>query len=253
MVEKRKGKTKTRDQESYVPVLVALATILVLVCLDHAMPTTRHVAMVHGLTMYVNSDDRVITAARIQVWEPVLTKLVLDTLREGDTFIDIGANIGYYSLLAARKVGARGRVVAFEPEPRAFSFLEHNVQANGFSNVVVEQKAVSNTPGVLQLYVSTGNLGDHRIFPAAERRQTVEVEAVSLDEYLNQAGAARVDFIKIDTQGAESLILEGMRGTLRRHRNARVILEFWPHGLRAAGSSGAQLLLQIRGLGFQIL
>lgn len=209
-------------------------------------------AVIDGLTVYVNPDDQAITAAAIQAgyFEPLLTKVLLENLRVGDTVIDIGANIGYYSVLAAKKVGPSGRVIAFEPDPQAFSFLKRNVEVNRFTNIVAEQKAVSNVPGILKLYIARQNLGDHRIFPAEEARQEIEVSAVALDDYLSDA--APLHFIKIDTQGAEGLIFEGMQGTLRRHPNVRVAVEFWPYGLERAGSSGAQLLNQIQTLGFRM-
>ena len=100
--------------------------------------------VVDGLTMYLNPRDRVITPSMLAygTWEPVETSLLLDNLRPGDTVIDVGANVGYYTLLAARKVGPRGKVVAFEPDPESFSFLKRNVKANGFTNVVLEQKGL---------------------------------------------------------------------------------------------------------------
>ncbi len=209
-------------------------------------------AVIDGLTLHVNPDDRVITAAVIQAgyYEPLLTKLLLENVRAGDTVIDIGANIGYYTVLAAKKVGPRGRVIAFEPEPQAFSFLKRNAEVNRFTNIVAEQKAVSNASGIVKLYIARENLGDHRIFPSEPGRQAIEVQAVALDDYLPDGDP--VHFIKIDTQGAEGLIFEGMQRTLRRHKNVRVALEFWPYGLEMAGSSGARLLNQIHALGFSM-
>ncbi len=208
-------------------------------------------AVMDGLTIYVNPEDRYLTAAALRFgYEPVLTKVFLENVHEGDTVIDIGANIGYYSMLAAKKVGPRGRVIAFEPDPQAFSILKRNMEVNGFTNIVAEQKAVSNARGTLKLYIAPQNLGDHRIFPSEESRQEIAVQAVALDQYLPAAGA--VHFIKVDTQGAESVIFEGMQRTLRRHKNVRLAAEFWPYGLELAGSSGSRLLNQIHALGFRM-
>lgn len=205
----------------------------------------------HGLTFYVNPEDEAITAWMIGsgAYEPVLTRYILDRTREGDTVIDIGANIGYYTMLAAQKVGPRGKVIAFEPDPTAFALLEKNAKANGFTNIVAEQKAVSDAPGILKLYLAARNKGDDRIFPAEESREAIEVPAVALDGYL--PAGTHVDFIKIDTQGAEGVIFEGMRGTLSRETNIRVALEFWPYGLRRAGYSGERLLKGAQALGFK--
>ncbi len=88
--------------------------------------------------------------------------------------------------------------------------LQKNVRLNGLTNVTLEQKAVSNAPGELELYLATENKGDHRIFQArGESRESVTVEAVVLDEYF-KGRESEINFIKVDTQGAEGVIVEGM-------------------------------------------
>ena len=128
-----------------------------------------------------------------------------DHVKAEMTVLDVGCGKGYFSLAIARMVGPTGRVIAFEPDPESFALLQKNVAANGYANVVLEQKALSNEPGSLKLYLAEENLGDHRIYPVGER-EFVEVEAVTLDDYLAEKGG-RVDFIKVDTQGAEGVIL----------------------------------------------
>ncbi len=174
----------------------------------------------------------------------------IDNVHPGDTVVDVGANIGYYTLLAARKVGPRGKVIAFEPAPESFSFLERNVKANGFNNVVIEQKALSNSRGRLLLYRSGENRGDHRIFPAQGSRDAVEVEALPLDEYLPDS--ASVNLIKIDTQGAEGVIVEGMLRALQAQDDLKLLVEFWPYALSRGQYSGARLLQHFETLGFRM-
>lgn len=180
----------------------------------HWVATTLEIKRIGSVRLFLNPTDRMMTPVLLHVrsWEPNETYWVMRSLRPGQTFVDIGANVGYYTVIASRLVGASGRVFAFEPDPVSFALLERNVALNGLDNVVLEQKAVSNEPGTLRLFISPANKGDHRIYqPKGEEREFVEIEAVVLDEYF--AGDRRgVDFVKIDTQGAEVVILEGMLG-----------------------------------------
>lgn len=185
-----------------------------------------------------------------RTWEPGTTQWVLQQIRRGDTFVDVGAHVGYYTLIAARVVGDEGRVFAFEPDPDNFALLRRNVTLNGFRNVVLEQRAVTAHPGSRRLYRSPKNTGDHRLAAGGEERQSIQVGAVKLDGYLR--GAGRVDFVKIDTQGAEAEVVAGMRETLRANPGIRILLEFWPYGLEAMGSSGPELLKLLESCGFTV-
>lgn len=205
---------------------------------------------IRGNTLFLNPDDRLITKTMVSTgtWEPLETSVFLEHVKNGNTIVDVGANIGYYTVLGAQAVGTSGRVYAFEPDPTSFGFLRRNVKANGYKNVVLEQKALTNKPGTLRLYLSTSNMGDHRIYPTGDRAY-VDVEGVRLDDYL-EGLQSDVDFIKIDTQGAEVVILEGMKKTLERNRNVKLAIEFWPRGLEGFGHKASQLLEILEGHGF---
>ena len=206
--------------------------------------------LVRGLVLHLHPGDRVITRELLAtgVWEQTETELFLREVGPGDVVIDVGANVGYYTVLAANEVGAEGKVIAFEPDPDNFSYLKKSVEANGFKNVVLEQKALSNAPGSVSLYLNDQNKGDHRLFPADERRSSTTVEAIAFDDY--DLGGRSVSFIKIDTQGAEGAILEGMLRTLRANRDVDLAVEFWPHGLTLAGYSARQLAERFTELSF---
>ncbi|MGH0029409.1 MAG: FkbM family methyltransferase [Myxococcota bacterium] len=207
------------------------------------------------IRMFLNPDDRTITPKILfdGVWEPKETHWFTRSVGPGDTVVDVGANVGYYTLLAARLVGDAGRVFAFEPDPVSFGVLERNVRLNGLSNVVLEQKAVSDAAGSIRLYIAPNNKGDHRIYQPEEaaRREYVDVDAVALDDYL--AGhPGPVDFVKIDTQGAEVAILEGMPRTLRENPDLRMVIEFWPSGVAGLGASAERLLAILDAGGFRL-
>lgn len=204
-----------------------------------------------GVRMYLPpACQRVTPVIRAErTWEPSSTQWVLEHLCAGDTFVDVGAHVGYYTLLAAKAVGDGGRVYAFEPDPGNFALLVRNVELNGFRNVVLENKAVAARPGARRLYLSPNNSGDHRLEVPGEGRASVEVEAVCLDEYL---AGRRVDFVKIDTQGAEAEVLLGMKGTILANRHLVMLVEFWPYGLSCFGSTGRELLDSLVVTGQQI-
>jgi hypothetical protein len=112
-------------------------------------------------------------------YEPYLTKLVMDLIRPGDVVVDVGAMIGYYTVIFARLVGADGTVYAFEPDPENFAILEENVSLNGYSHVRLERAAVSDRAGTGRLYLNTSNRGDHRIFDSSDGRPSIDVACTS--------------------------------------------------------------------------
>ena len=176
------------------------------------------------------------------LWEPAETRFFVTTIRPGDFVVDVGANIGYYSLIASRLVGDAGRVLAIEPDADNCAILRHNVAGNGATNVRVVEAAASDINGVERLYRAGTNLGDHRTYDSGDGRPSKSVPAFTLDHLVGDQ-AQRVDFIKIDAQGAEAKILAGMAGTLRRNAgHITIVLEFWPFGLERAGSSAARVL-----------
>jgi FkbM family methyltransferase len=207
-----------------------------------------------GLKMYLDPKDQVITPTILVLgsWEPEETAWFLRVVKPGDTVVDAGANAGYYTLIGSRLVGDKGKVYAFEPEPASFALLRKNVRLNGLTNVVLEQKALSNRKGVIELFIAAENKGDHRIYqPEGESRQSVDVEAVRLDEYFRDQERG-IDVLKMDTQGAEGLILEGMTGLLEgRTDGPTIFMEFWPRALRGMGTDAGALLKRLQMYHYQ--
>jgi FkbM family methyltransferase len=202
-----------------------------------------------GIKLYLDPTDQVITPTILVLgnWEPEETALFIRVVKPGDTVVDAGANVGYYTVIASRLVGDKGKVYAFEPEPANFALLQKNVRLNGLTNVVLEQKALSNRKGILKLFLAGENKGDHRIYqPEGESRPTVDVEAVRLDEYFKDQERA-IDVLKMDTQGAEGMILEGMTGLLEgRTDGPTIFMEFWPYALKGMGTDAGDLLKKLQ-------
>lgn len=208
----------------------------------------QYVDDVHGHRMYLDDKDSLgLSVARET--EPAETRLVERTIEEGWTVIDIGANIGYYSLLFARAVGPTGRVIAIEPDATNFDLLRKNIALNGYQNVTLINAAVWSSTTTLKLYLSEENRGDHRAYESADPRLSVDTPALGLDEYFG-SNPPPIAFIKMDVQGAECHALRGMLALLRSNTRAQIVSEFWPAGLIAAGTSPHEYLDTLHSLGY---
>jgi FkbM family methyltransferase len=154
------------------------------------------------------------------------------------TVVDIGANIGVYSRFFAGLVGVNGKVVAFEPAPDVFRRLRDNVA--GLSQVEPIHAAVAGNTGEIVLFESDELNVDHRVYDTGENRRRIRVPCWALDDYI--APDQRVDVIKIDVQGFELCALRGAERILKSNAEIVVLMEFWPHGLRAAGDTPKALV-----------
>jgi len=207
---------------------------------------------IQGSKMYINVRDKDSVMRKTfqayalnRIHEETTTNLFRKVVKEGNVVVDLGANIGYFTLLAARLIGEKGKVFAFEPEPKNFGYLIKNIKLNDYNNIVAVQKAVSDHSGKTKLFICPYDSGHHTInqpsgIKAYSRQKLseiafIEVETVTLDEYLKDK-VDRVDVVKIDVEGAEALVIFGMRETLRKNKNIKIFLEFFPLLIKKMGS-----------------
>ena len=170
-------------------------------------------------------------------------------VRSGMIVLDIGANIGVYSRFLAGLVGADGKVIAFEPAPDIFHRLRDNV--TGLPQVEPIQAAAGDSTGEIVLFESEELNVDHRVYDTGENRRRVRVPCWALDDYI--AADQLIDLIKIDVQGFELRALRGAARILKRNPKIIVLLEYWPHGLRAAGDTPMALVDYLsKECGFQL-
>lgn len=152
--------------------------------------------------------------------EPEVQRALVEHLRAGMTVYDIGANIGFFSLLAARLVGSEGRVIAFEADPDVAARLRENAARNGFSWITVEEKAVWSETGDVRFARSdpaaSPDFGLGHVQTDGAAKNSIGVAAVSLDKYAERAPAP--DFVKCDVEGAEAEVVRGARRLLAKKR-----------------------------------
>jgi FkbM family methyltransferase len=160
-------------------------------------------------------------------------------LRPGMTVVDMGANVGFYTVQFSKLVGASGSVYAFEPDPLCRDILRHRVGSLPSHNVRVESAALGEAEGEAILYCSNRDRAENRTYPF-EPGVPVETERVrvsSLDAYCDAHAVGRIDAIKIDVEGAEVSVLRGMRGIMATNPPAWMFIEFCPVQLLAAGAT----------------
>ena len=189
------------------------------------------------------------------MYEPPITRVFQRHLRRGGAVIDAGANWGYFTLMAATACGPDGIVWALEPDPRHFGTLTRNVTCNAFAQVRLLPAAAAAAGETLTLvgYDDTeANRGVSRVAashePAAGGRQFT-VEAVTLDAIT--AAGSRVDLVKIDVEGAEDLVLQGMQAGLAAKRYRAILLELHPPLLRERGIDPASCVTRLQDAGYR--
>ncbi len=206
--------------------------------------------MVQGHRMWLDDQDTLELATR-EIYEPFETALFKKELKAGQTVLDIGANIGYYTLIAAKIVGARGRVYAFEPDPDNFALLKKNVEYNCYANVILVNSAVSDQNKTARLFLNKLNKGDHRLYDSKDGRPSITVQTLKLDSYFKKLDP-KIHFIKMDIQGSEARALNGMKGLIRKNPKVRLVSEFSPGSLKLNGQKPGKYLADLKKLGFKL-
>ena len=187
-------------------------------------------------------------------YEPDTTRLFQRLLQPGMTVVDIGAHGGYFSLIGASRVGATGRVYAFEPYPASFEELRRNIELNGYKNIHAVRKAVADKTGVMKLFVNPKGSDRHSLYAGenVQRLNNPEVETTTLDEFFKTLNWPRVDLVKMDIEGAEPAAFVGMRQALEKCRIRFVVAEFSPPLLKAGGLDPLGFLQEVSNMGFAL-
>lgn len=214
----------------------------------------RTVRLETGARIEVNPQDFV--GGRIWAfgaWEPNLTTWLKRTLKPGDHFIDVGANVGYYTLLASHLVGEAGQVWSVEASPTTYRDLDQNIRRNGLRNVRSFNVAAADRRGALPFFLGPPeNRGESNLFGRLGFTEEAMVEAWPLDELLAGEDLGRMRVIKVDVEGAEDLVVAGMPQTLARlPPTTAILMEVLPEELARRGGSIEGLIAAFGAHGFQ--
>jgi FkbM family methyltransferase len=213
---------------------------------------------VENVTLYLNRNDAVLNALLLlglfEVMETILFKRLL---KPGMVFLDVGANIGYYSALASSLVGKEGTVISLEPEINNFALLQKTLNANQGPDYRLFNIAAASEDATAQFYVSEENCGDNRLAGNVRPQgglewRTVTVSCRRIDDLIRENNLPLPDLIKVDVQGFEAEVLKGCRELFEKKARFVMMIEFWPEGLKAAGSDPISFLREIRQLGFGV-
>jgi FkbM family methyltransferase len=189
-------------------------------------------------------------------YEPETVRLIEQIVDEGSVFFDVGAHVGQYTLVASQRVGTRGSVHSFEPDPHTFAWLADNVRANQLANVTTNQSAVAADREPKQLYFSTvDDIGSNSLALQGARQRTgrsMLVACTTLDAYVTDKRIPRVDVIKADVEGAELSMLLGATAILGGPRPPILILEFEEERQVAFGSSCGRLAEELQRYGYDL-
>jgi len=200
-----------------------------------------------GFSLYVDDMDSLGLIAN-GIYEADEVELCRWLVRPGDCVLDIGANIGFYTVWLAGLTGPRGKVIAFEPDLDNAALLERNIALNACGNVRIVPMALSDDAGSATLYRCEFNAGMHRLYPSVCCAGDGESVGIARGDDL---ALGRVDFIKIDIEGFEPRAIAGLAGTIRSNPQLAMIAEFSPLALMEAGTSPNEYLRILRSLGLR--
>ena len=182
----------------------------------------------HDMYIHPGNDDYSLYG----VYGELDTKIVKQEIKKGDIVVDVGASIGYFTLIFAQLVGNEGKVFAFEPRPERFELLKKNIEINGYQNIIAEQKAVMNHNGKDEFYFSKSEKTGFKLLvsekDSKEIAEKIFANTIRLDDYFNERNLTdKINFIKSDVDGPEFSVLQSAESILK-NKHVKIFFE-WDH------------------------
>lgn len=194
-----------------------------------------------------------------QYYEPEISQLMLRVLRDGDIAIDVGANVGFFTILSAALVGPTGRVVSFEPDPANRARLNNNYAINGYQHCTLVEHPVTDKPGPVEFFINSDDSGGNALWDPAQfpgnvrsqaQKRVMQVQATTLDDEAIRLKLSTPKLIKVDTEGADQRVLEGARKLLANAAVPFVVSELHEFGLAKMNCTQASFRGYMEGLGY---
>lgn len=176
-------------------------------------------------------------------------RLLQKYIQPGAVVLDVGAAFGFYTLIFSKLADSDGQIIAFEPGPMYLPFLRDLIDKKELSNTKIALYAVYSEQARLDLHICRENPGENSLFRSPVHSNSVSVPAVSLDQYIDLPS---INFIKIDVQGAEYHVIQGMQKIIRKNPSIVILLECSPSDLEAAGTNTERLLGVLHELGLRV-
>ena len=217
------------------------------------------VELVHNIKIICYPNDSLYSTLIVYLILPEYgeMKFLLEILNKDDNFIDIGANMGIYSLLASSKI-EKGRIFSFEPSPKILPQLYENIALNNKKNCIrVIEKAVSGKEGYINFDVSDSPDYNHIVYPKEAEvsfagDSVLRVGTITLDKFISGKNIKNIKLIKIDVEGAELLVLKGLQKTLEEKKVAALIVEISKWTISRFGTTVEEIVYFLRKYGFDI-
>jgi FkbM family methyltransferase len=186
------------------------------------------------------------------IWEPNLSKFISHRLASGSVFVDVGANVGYFALLASTLVGDKGRVIAVEASPKIYGLLQRNIQLNNSSNIRALNIAAGESTGTISVFSGgQNNIGSTNTIGTLGGEYEAEVSVMPLDEMISPDIWKNVRLIKIDVEGAELSVVRGMQRLLdSSNEDLELVIEINPSHLQEQGCHPNEIISVLRKRGF---
>ena len=196
----------------------------------------------YGYKIFLDPNDQLMLSVKEYPIHPILEKII----KPGDIVLDVGANIGVLTIYFRKLVGDSGTIYSFEPDPLSFSILAKNITENNLNNILIENKAVSNKNGKIGFETSNSITAGH----ITENNESIKIDCCTLDTYFSEI--KKIDFVKIDTEGYDWRVLEGMKNLIQLNPEMKIMVEFHSRLLNESGITPRKFLKIINNFNFKI-
>lgn len=210
-----------------------------------------HNPSLFGYTFVCDLSEHIQRSIFLYGYDKGMQSFINKTLKEGDVFLDIGANVGFYSLLAASLVGEKGRVIAIEPNPQTYAKLKETIERNGIKNILVLNIGVGEKKEYLNLFVNPNCHNDTGTMIVHDAPESIRVEVAPLDLVAATHHIGKIAYLKVDVDGFEPNVFAGARTLLEEGRIDVIQTEFCDYWLRKNNSSPEKLHALLRNFGFE--